>query len=296
MFARRIPASCWHSGRAWCAATRSRGTGVRPSGSTVRFHAAVGAFGSLIVTSEAIVDTDGSYELRGLPLGLGELHLELPKLDGMPQGPRKELVTIRDARPVALDVGDARELPIWRGRVIDVAGRPIAGPGTLMLARLAPAPGQFEWEEALISRDARFEARVEPGKYRVSGMVVRTNENPRRIDPIEVDLTAAGLERDLVIGGGTVVLRVRRANGDVAAAGVELWLDRPGETRTASYGASTDREGRARFTGVPAGRYRVIAGRPFGDGAPPASLAEVEVSDPPVPLEVDIRLPADDGK
>ncbi len=263
---------------------------------TVVFRAANGAFGPLMATSEATTDADGRYELRGLPLGHGLLWLELPPLDGMPQAARQECVDVRDATPVTLDFGDARRLPIWRGRVVDSGGGPVAGPGTLRLIRLVQTPGRSEWESALVARDARFEARVEAGRYRVSGEVVRASGPPRYVDSVEVEVLEGGLDRDLVVGGGTVVLRVRLANGDAAGQGLEFWLDRPGTARTVSFGAFTERDGRARFAGLPAGRYRVLHGRPFGQGPASAVLAEVDVADPPVPIEIDVLLPAEEGR
>ncbi len=258
------------------------------TGATVRFNAADRAYGPLIVLGEAQVDADGRYELRGLPLWSGILSLELPALEGMPQASRREHVDLRSANPLEQDLGDGRPLPVWRGSVLDGSGHSVAGPGTLNLVRLQPEPGRWWLEQAVIRRDGKFEARVAPGAYRVTGQVVRPDAPPRTLDGLEIEIPPLGLERDVVVGGGTLVILVRGADG-APAAGVDIDIEPVAATRSWSRGQRTDETGVARFQGLPAGRYRITTTEGTatlrGGGQP-----EVEVRGPSPTTSVELEL------
>lgn len=259
-------------------------------GARVRFQASDAAYGPLSAVGACAVDGFGRYELRGLPRSRGIVQLELPLLDAMPQSPREAWVDVSKESPVDLDIGDATPLPIWRGTVIDVAGRPIDGPGTLTFTSLKDQPGQFDWQRSVIRRDGRFEARVAPGTYRVTGTVVRPDAPPRTIDSLVVEMTPRGLDRDVVVGGATLLLRVR-GEGDQPAVGVSLVIEPAVDDRAWSKEQRTDDAGAVRFTGLPGGRYRITTRDGtlalHGGGEP-----VVEVRETSATAEFDIELRA----
>lgn len=208
------------------------------------------------------VGPGGRFELAGLPPGDVTLHAVRDGV-ALPGARRLEL---REGEPVEVDLEPAPAPVALRGRVLDAAGRPLAG------ARVGPAGAP----PVATGADGRFALTDLP--LGLDGGLVTLEASHRDHAAVRGEVAllpppAPAPEVTLRLpAGATLVARVvDRAGLPVTGADVALSGDRPGA-------APTGPDGTSRFTGLPPGaplRVALLDGEPVEVVLRPGEVREV---------------------
>ena len=213
--------------------------------------------------------TDGGFEYTGIPPGIYDVHLRAPSY---------AVFTFPDVKVGSgvVDLGKAvfQEGGMIAGVVIDESERPVAGATVRVLGGLikfnVASSGRISNDPSSVVTDARgaFEFRNLKGGP-VTLQVKARGFVDQRVDNLDPNQAQDARRMKVVLSvGGEIFGVVVDAQGN-AKSGAVVMLK--GDQNERNRQGATDSEGRFRFEGLAAGKYRVTATRTGSDrGTNPA--------------------------
>lgn len=202
-------------------------------------------------TYVGVSDELGKFELTGLPHEL----LRVTCLGNETFGFTEEQRTVEPtrSRQVSVRFGGTPGTRWWRGRVVDENGVLVVGPNEI---RLEHADG--EQRVATSQSDGTFAVQLAAGVWRVRA---GREAKAALARPLELVVAAQDLERDVVLPGRQVLLRLAAVDASVDFAHALDWL---ALTREKEPGESDPAEGNNVSIQSMAGRSRSGASSPRG--------------------------------
>ena len=227
-------------------------------GAVVHVNSTGGSRG-FVMNCEARAGADGTYEIGGLPPGPYWIVTHLGTDWWTARDDRTLTFQAKAREVVRLDLGSERGEPLWTGILKTTGGKPVRGPGELVLGA---QPGSYDTTP--FDAEGAFAKRLAPGTYRVDAVLPGFAVNLRVRIPIAVVIGDRDLAQDLVLPGARVsgvVKDLTSGRTPVGARNQAASITPEGKTHMSTRSVTLDADGSFVIDGVVPGRY-VLSGWP----------------------------------
>lgn len=168
----------------------------------------------VVTTYVGVSDELGKFELTGLPHD--SLRVTCLGNEAFGHAEERRTVDANLAKQVSVRFGGTPGLRWWRGRVVDESGVLVVGPNEI---RLEHADG--ERRVVASQSDGTFAVQLAAGRWRAR---VGNGAKAALTKPLELVVAAQDLERDVVLPGRQVLLRLASADASVEVEPALEWL------------------------------------------------------------------------
>ncbi|MCI0587782.1 MAG: carboxypeptidase-like regulatory domain-containing protein [Planctomycetes bacterium] len=236
----------------------------------------------------AAIDPEGRFRMEGMESGewtaCVQHHRKVNASTWTDEDGEARPVRVEDGRLTQVDFSEREKTKRVRGRVTR-SGEPVAGAVVWIGPFLAARRPSFPHKTAETGPDGTFVLEgVVPGESKVSVDAPSGPDGSRSLATFEVTVVVPAdsetfLEISVPTGGIEGRVRASPADRPLFSAAVEVEPLSMEETGRCGGSARTDRDGRFRLPGLPAGTYRVRARAPEDDACAPAVATDVVVAD-----------------